>query len=307
MFRRVRPNARTVILCYHRVSNTGFDPYRLCVSTENFSAQMAMLSKRAQATTLDDIYAPSRERRFVVTFDDGYSDNEIAATIAEDLGIPITIFVTSGMLGSKSGFWWDRLASIVEAEPDAYGSGSWLFGPTQTLIDLSSPERRIATRDALHHKLRDRSIDEIDEILGELAEKLGVDRSAEDSLPFGRDALLALVHQHTNVTIGGHTTRHEVLRGRTLDDQLSSIENGKGALEDLLDRNVDHFAYPFGGDDAIDECSSQAARLARFTTAATTVPGSVQSSASPYLLRRRMVMNWGPQRFALQLSRWGLW
>ena len=48
-----------------------------------------------------------------MTFDDGYADNLInAVPIAEAKGVPVTIFVTSGVLGSHSGFWWDRLGTL---------------------------------------------------------------------------------------------------------------------------------------------------------------------------------------------------
>ena len=59
---------------------------------------------------------PSVRPRIVVTFDDGYADNLInALPIAEAKGVPITIFVTSGVLGSRSGFWWDRLGTLLRS------------------------------------------------------------------------------------------------------------------------------------------------------------------------------------------------
>ena len=53
-----------------------------------------------------------------MTFDDGYRDNLASALpIAEAKGVPITFFVTSGILGNHHGFWWDRLGALMRARP----------------------------------------------------------------------------------------------------------------------------------------------------------------------------------------------
>ena len=64
-----------LILCYHRVAAPASDPYRLCVSPENFRAQLRMLVRRADVVPIDEINRSSAQRRAVVTFDDGYADN----------------------------------------------------------------------------------------------------------------------------------------------------------------------------------------------------------------------------------------
>ena len=108
----------TLILCYHRVAEGVDDPFRLCVAPTNFAAHLEEATKRRVPTTLDDLSVPTRRPKVVVTFDDGYADNlENAVPIAEAMGVPITIFVTSGMIGSRHGFWWDRLAALMRARP----------------------------------------------------------------------------------------------------------------------------------------------------------------------------------------------
>ncbi len=108
----------TLILCYHRIADPAEDPFGLCVSPDNFSAHLDELLRRREPSTLDDLSAPSRRPRVVVTFDDGYWDNLAnALPIAESKGVPITVFVTSGLLGGHTGFWWDRLAALLRSRP----------------------------------------------------------------------------------------------------------------------------------------------------------------------------------------------
>jgi peptidoglycan/xylan/chitin deacetylase (PgdA/CDA1 family) len=108
----------TLILCYHRVAAGVEDPFGLCVSPENFAAHLEEIVRRREPSTFDDLSAPSRRSRVIVTFDDGYSDNlSNALPIAESKGVPITVFVTSGLLGGHRGYWWDRLAVLLRSRP----------------------------------------------------------------------------------------------------------------------------------------------------------------------------------------------
>src|SRR5690242_5274162 len=108
----------TLILCYHRVAEAVEDPFYLCVRPDNFAAHLEEISRAREPSTLDDLSAPCRRPRVVVTLDDGYRDNlTTAMPIAESKGVPITVFVTSGALGNPKGLWWDRLGTLLRARP----------------------------------------------------------------------------------------------------------------------------------------------------------------------------------------------
>ena len=108
----------TLILCYHRVAEGVEDPFYLCVRPDNFAAHLEEMSRAREPSTLADVSVPSRRPRVVVTLDDGYRDNLTnALPIAESKGVPITVFVTSGILGNHNGFWWDRLGTLLRSRP----------------------------------------------------------------------------------------------------------------------------------------------------------------------------------------------
>ncbi len=126
-----------------------------------------------------------------------------------------------------------------------------------------------------------------------------------DALPLTRDELLRLATAEL-VTIGAHTVDHVRLRDRTGEEQLQTITASKKELEELLDRRVCHFAYPFGRREDFDDETVDAVRLAGFESACTTLPGSADPSTDPHRLPRRLVMDWGRTRFRAQLQRWRL-
>jgi peptidoglycan/xylan/chitin deacetylase (PgdA/CDA1 family) len=110
---------KAVILLYHRVTELPTDPQLLCVSPSRFAEHLEILRKRFKMMSLlqlvramDGGDIPSRS--VVVTFDDGYADNLYNAKPLFDChGIPATVFVVSGLLGSNKEFWWDELDRLL--------------------------------------------------------------------------------------------------------------------------------------------------------------------------------------------------
>ncbi len=296
----------TLILCYHRIAGDVEDPFHLCVHPKNFAAHLEEIARWREPSTLSDLSRPSRRPRVVVTFDDGYSDNlSVALPIAEEKGIPITIFVTSGMLGDTNGFWWDRLGALLRARPKGPGEFFVETGGRTRTIPIGARDLR-ADFGVVRSHLLPLAVGEIGCALDDASERWSVNSTAPpDALPLTRDELLRLAGAEL-VTIGAHTVDHVRLRDRSGEEQLQTITASKKELEGLLDRRVCHFAYPFGRREDFDDETLDAVRLAGFESACTTLPGSADPATDPYRLPRRLVMNWGRTRFRAQLQRWRL-
>ena len=295
----------TLIVCYHRVAEGVEDPFRLCVSPGRFRAHLEELSRLAVLSTLDEIDERCSRPRAVVTFDDGYADNLWnALPVARAMGAPITVFVTSGQLDGADGFWWDRLAAILRRRAPDRHDAHLDVGVGGVHVGLG--RRPAADRAAIRRRLLPLSTSEIGRVLDQLAEDWGVPGSAPgDARPLTTAELAELAAADVT-SIGGHTTDHVRLRGRSLAEQLASIAGSRRRLEALVGRDVTHFAYPFGGDDEFDETSVEAVSMAGFRTACTTLPGTARPSTDPLRLPRRVVMNWTRDRFRAQLMRWSL-
>jgi peptidoglycan/xylan/chitin deacetylase (PgdA/CDA1 family) len=301
----VRRNG-TLILCYHRVTEGVEDPFHLCVRPDNFAAHLEEMSRAREPSTLAGISAPSRRPKVVVTFDDGYRDNLTnALPIAEAKGVPITIFVTSGVLGNHNGFWWDRLGALLRARPPQVTELDLPVGGRNVRLPLGSSGIR-ADLDSVRRHLLPLRVTDIERALDAISKQWQVDSAPPpDAGTLTAGDLLQLAASDT-VTIGAHTVDHVRLRDRPAQEQQDTISGSKTQLEQSIGRAVSHFAYPFGYPDDFDDRSVDAVRSAAFDTACTAIPGTARSWTDPYRLPRRVVMDWGRLRFRAQMQRWRL-
>jgi len=296
----------TLILCYHRVAEGVEDPLHLCVRPGNFAAHLEEMSRVREPSTLADVSVPSRRPRVVVTLDDGYRDNLTnALPIAEAKGVPITVFVTSGILGNHRGLWWDRLGTLLRSRPPHVREIDLPISGRNVRLPLGSSGIRADLVSVRRHLLPLR-VTEIERALDAVSEQWQVgSASPPDAQTLNPEDLLRLAASDT-VTIGAHTVDHVRLRDRPAREQRDTISGSKRELEQSIGRTVSHFAYPFGRRDDFDDRSVDAVRSAEFDTACTAIPGMAHSSTDPYRLPRRMVMDWGRLRFRIQMQRWKL-
>ena len=296
-----------MILCYHRVATGVDDSFTLCVTPANFAAHLDEIGRHGEPSTLDELSLPSRRPRVIVTFDDGYVDNLTnALPIAEAKGIPMTVFVTSGVLrGDHPGFWWDRLAALMRARPSGIREICLPTSNATVRIGLGSASAGADLR-SVHRHLLPLPVAEIHRVLDAVADQWGTSASSPPDARTLTPSEFARLASSKVVTIGAHTVNHEHLRGLPAPEQRQTIVSSKEELERVSGQTISHFAYPFGGQNSFDDHSAQAARSAGFATASTTIPGNVRSTSDPYRLPRRVVMNWGRRRFRLSFERWRL-
>ena len=296
----------TLILCYHRVAEGVEDPFRLCVRPDNFAADLEEISRAREPSTLAEAMVPSRRPRVVVTFDDGYRDNLTnALPIAESKGVPITVFVTSGVLGNYNGFWWDRLGTLLRSRPPRVREIDLPVGGRNVRLPLGSSGIK-ADLDSVRRHLLPLRVAEIERALDTVSEQWQVDSAPPpDAGTLTPEDLLQLADSDA-VTIGAHTVDHVRLRDRPAREQQDTIAGSKRELEHLIGRAVSHFAYPFGLPGDFDDRSVDAVRSATFDTACTLIPGKARSSTDPYRLPRQVITDWGRLRFGVQMRRWRL-
>jgi peptidoglycan/xylan/chitin deacetylase (PgdA/CDA1 family) len=296
----------TLILCYHRVAEGVEDPFHLYVRPGNFAAHLEEMSRAWEPSTLADVSVPSRRPRVVVTFDDGYRDNLTnALPIAESKGVPITVFVTSGILGDHHGFWWDRLGTLLRARPPHVREIDLPVGGRTIRLPLGSSGIR-ADLDSVRSHLLPLRVTEIERALDAVSAQWQVGSAPPPDAGTLTPGDLRQLAASDTATIGAHTADHVRLGGRPAPEQQDTISSSKRELERSIGRAVPHFAYPFGRHGDFDDRSVDAVRAAGFDTACTTLPGTARPSTDPYRLPRRLVMDWGRVRFRVQMQRWRL-
>ncbi|MDB5594149.1 MAG: polysaccharide deacetylase [Hyphomicrobiales bacterium] len=262
------------VLMYHRIADDIQDPWDLCVSPDNFRAQILwMKAQGLRFSTVADLVqrieqGKDARQRVAISFDDGYADNYLSAyPILSELDIPATFFVASGYVESGREFWWDaierlfihpgQLPATVELSPSTeplllHLAGATDYSETESWIhrhwrwdDPAPTARHEAMKQAWHHLFR-LSPARRDAALVELLENAG---RAEGVIPSRRAMTpveLRALASDQRMEIGAHTISHPNLTVLDRAAQTEELGGSRRALEALTGREVRGLAYPNG-------------------------------------------------------------
>jgi peptidoglycan/xylan/chitin deacetylase (PgdA/CDA1 family) len=92
--------------------------------------------------------------------------------------------------------------------------------------------------------------------------------------------------------IGGHTETHIDMGRADVEAIRTELVRSKQKVESELGRDVNLFAYPFGGPDNITEASRQLVREVGFRCCMGCYSGSNPATADPYYLKRIPISTW---------------
>jgi peptidoglycan/xylan/chitin deacetylase (PgdA/CDA1 family) len=97
---------RPAVLLYHRIAPVTSPADPLCVTPEQFDAQMRYLAEMGFTTDAPKCPAALPAKPVVITFDDGYLDTySTAFPILQRYGLTATVFIVSGCIGATSDAW----------------------------------------------------------------------------------------------------------------------------------------------------------------------------------------------------------
>ena len=294
-----------IVLMYHRVTETDFDPHNLAVSPSHFREHLSVLRKFTSPCHLIDIVDNWSEcNSFVaVTFDDGYSDNLYEALPSlEAEEIPATIFVSTGML-DKNGFWIDRLARCLLTDKEYPDVEMLEIEGRKIRMDLRTAEDRKAAHCYLHKSLKNLHPEEIEVKISELANSLKIDPSppACDRPLTSKEA--AKLVSHSLINLGGHTVYHPCLSQLKLSEQRWEIETCKATLHELGAPKLLAFAYPFGDRESYNFITRRLVRQTGWHHAVTSEPKQGLWFRR-YAVPRHFVGDWDGDGFERRLRSW---
>ena len=315
-----------VVLGYHRIAGRQLDPWGLRVSADRFAEQLGRLRELGNPTSLPEFVASPRSCEVqpmpsvVVTFDDGYVDNLAhALPILKAFDIPATLFICSGYIG-RPYFWWEAVEHIF-LRPNSLPrrltlnllSGARtldLDAAAEYSVQQNDLDRRSCrwrgepgSRVRVFHDVYDALWSENNEarlaIVDEIVRWAGLGERFADSRPMTADEV-RIVGDESLITIGAHSVNHIPLDSKPAALQESEILGSRRQLETILDRPVQHFAYPHG-----KYCSETVRTLDTlgFRSACTTEEKPVTSATNPLLLPRLAVGNWTGDEFADRLRK----
>jgi len=317
-----RIGANAVILLYHRITESESDPQRLAVSPDNFSQQMEILAATTCPVPLAELPARLKNQKLserplsCVTFDDGYADNlEEAAPILAQYNIPATVFAATAAINGPHEFWVDELERLLlqtalspRLELKIGGQvHAWSFSAepdTGEYWDVLQPPRRTAQQAYLEIAAQIRNLipDEREKVLTQLFEWAGISRQPRPSHRTMTEEDLHRLTADGLISVGAHTVNHPVLSALKPHDQAFEITESRARLEQILDRPVKTFAYPYG---RVQDYSRQTVKLvqkAGFTCACSNFPRLANRWTDPFQLPRFIADNRDGMFFEKQLA-----
>ena len=297
----VRRSAAFPILTYHRVNDDG-DPFFSALPTAVFERQMRHVARNYRVLPLEDLVERLQRgglprNTLAITFDDGYRDNLThAAPILSRLGLPATIFLATGFIGTAEVPWFDRLAhGLKKSTMDAVRTP---WGDELALSGL--PARMRAMERTLEHFKRVPD-EERHRGLDELLTALGVtDQRIFKNLMLSWDDVHAV--RGLGFSIGAHTVNHPILSRVTPQRAWTEILGSRTMIESACGAAPRAFAYPNGGTEDYTETVKRLVREAGFTCAVTTRFGLNTSNTNPWELRRGGPWEHHLPTFALKLA-----
>jgi peptidoglycan/xylan/chitin deacetylase (PgdA/CDA1 family) len=305
---------------YHRIAASDVDPWGLLVSPERFAAHVQALRAHRTVLSMDVFVARLRSRdlphdAIALTFDDGYSDNLCQAKpILEAAGVPATVFLTTGRIGTGREFWWDELARMVLARP-APVSGNVMVDANDLQIDL--PPIDLGMEPRVSWRAWDRAVTAREETYQRLWQAL------QGCAPGGREPAMAQLRGlfgaispnpkdlpmcaadirklvSNRISIGAHGCTHQLLTSLPPAARIEEIQRSKVEAEALSGLPVTGFTYPHGDRDAetIDMVRQAGYRWACSTCEATVDP----LCANLHDLPRLAVGDWRANRLLARLG-----
>lgn len=287
---------RGLIFTLHRVlpaRQDAFQPNRHLEITPEFLAEVigrvrasgyTFISLEAAVDRLKDSFG--HERYAVLSFDDGYRDNlTVAYPLLKQMGVPFTLFLTSGFLDRTSELWWMALERMI-ADQDVL---QFAIGSEVSQIPCAA----LAEKQACYAVLVQLLTQEMDEtgqraMVRQLCELNGFSLEAlADEVMLNWDDVRQLA-QDPLVSIGAHTHDHHALARLPEADAEDDIRRGISRIEEELGRRPGFLAYPYGSSEAAGLREAALAAGAGLRAGVTTVPGVLRAvhARQPMLLPR---------------------
>jgi peptidoglycan/xylan/chitin deacetylase (PgdA/CDA1 family) len=261
------------------------------VPRAEFLAQMRYLQAHYDCLPLADALlemersSPRGRPIACVTFDDGYLNNRtVAYPILASLGIPATIYLTTGFVGTSRSLWTTTLELAL----------SQSHGLPLELSDLGMMPR-VLTRDSFKPLTA--------EIIARLKRLAPVPRETALASLLGQlptphvpDAFrfmswpdVSAVMSSGLIAIGAHTVNHELLSRLETSDVVFEVGSSIATIAAETGQRVLTFAYPNGTTADFDDRSKQIVRDAGCIGAVSTRYGLNGAREDRFALRRVVI------------------
>lgn len=307
---------RILILAYHGVTKKKYEIFPWPqIHVNIFERQIKYISQRYNVISL--IHAAEcimskvdlPRKPAVITFDDGYRNNyTVALPILRKYGIPATIFVTAGYVGSSRILPLDEAYAILFRTQKVRSFSMPQIGLDALYID--TPQKVLEAYQQVVCQLKGFSAKKQKEYLDMLREALEIDKFdnqldiIEDFRLLSWDEIRSMLETGL-IHIGAHTVSHEILTNLSVREAVEEIVDSKSILQENLGCTINLFAYPNGSEADYDDRHIECLKENGFICSVNTTPKLNKIFEDPYRLGRICIgpdSSSNPSHFALRVS-----
>jgi peptidoglycan/xylan/chitin deacetylase (PgdA/CDA1 family) len=280
-----RTGGAGVILRFERVRplrQAQFQPLRSREITPRFLDRTIVALKRWKfdIVSMDEVcrraVTLATPRRFVcLTFDGGYKDLITSAyPVLTKHRVPFTVYVPTAFPDGLGEAWWLALEVLIAREHRL----SLVMDRKERRFDIADAPEKYQLYDFLEDWMRSLAPSELSFAIKDLCSRYSLDLTAlsrESSLDWSDLATLAA---DPLVTIGSATVNYPVLSNLKDPAALREMTMGAAVGQAAFQRDIRHFAYPFGDRASFRRQHIAMAEAAGFASAVTALPGVVESA-----------------------------
>jgi len=254
-----------IILCYHRINNkTGiFYDQNISAYKDEFKSQMLYLKKNFNIISIEQLFdyhsgkGDIQPNSLMVTFDDGFLDNTLNAfPVLEKLGIPAAVFLTTRFIDSDIIPWEDQISYFFQKF-----SLEEIIINNNEIYSLRSLEEKENSIWKFCKRMKIINPDKRNEIIKSLFNRYLIDgnkmKRLAHSMSMGymtrRDIQYWSNH---GIDFGIHTDTHPCLTILNEEEIYREISESKKALEAIIEKSVNAFAYPYGKEGDYNDVTS---------------------------------------------------
>ena len=244
-------------MLYHGVSSiksNGIENYALKhIDQESFYNQMTFLKKKCNVLSIEELLEliklndTPRKNSVLITFDDGYENNfSVAAPILDELNLPATFYISTGLIDSSMMFWTDILEDCFNRT--TVTSFDLKLGKKIIKLRLNNFLEKIKSLQLVKKYCKSCSKNEKDEIVDSIILSTKIKPSEHSSLNYKKLNWKQIKKMDSNhlFTIGGHSTYHDILSLQSIENAKKDINLSIDLLEYNLQRKVFDYSYPEG-------------------------------------------------------------
>ena len=251
----------------------------LAISPEALESFIKLLHRKGfKFVSLDELSEKLESRKWgkdkyiCFTLDDGYRDNiTFGLPIFEKHQVPFAIYVTNCFPNGNAHFWWYWLEEKVKNEEEI------TFREKTYLI--KSEEEKLSAYNTISEQIKNCSPIEREELITNFFNKTtsSIEKECEE-LALNWEELIA-ISTHPLITLGSHTSNHYSLAHLSEFEMQKEIGGGKIELEEKIEKEIRHFAYPYGSLKDANDREFNFIKSLGFKTATLNHPGNVFSSS----------------------------